>query len=154
MTRRAVPDFHRILVAVASVAATVPAACTTRSAAPMPRVDIQRGWARISDSGGTSGAYMNIVNNDTVPITLVGVSTADAGAAEVHETMQHEGVVQMMPRTELRMAVGEVVTMAPGGLHVMLVDVRRSLAVGDSVQLRLQFSDSTSVAIAVPVKTP
>jgi copper(I)-binding protein len=36
----------------------------------------------------------------------------------------------------------------------MLIDLRRALAVGDSVRLRLQFSDRTSVAVTVPVKTP
>ena len=45
-------------------------------------------------------------------------------------------------------------TMAPGGLHVMLIDLRRALVIGDSVRLRLRFSDSTSVAVTAPVQTP
>ena len=154
MTSHAVPALRQLLVAAASVAVAGLVACTTRSAPPVPRVEIQHSWARIADSGATSGAYMEIVNNDTVPITLVGVTTTDAGAAEVHETMQQDGMAHMMPRTELRIPAGDVVKMVPGGLHVMLIDLRRTLSVGDSVRLRLQFSDSTSVAATAPVKTP
>ncbi len=143
-----------MLVAVATVGAALLGACTTRSAPPVPRVEVRHSWARMADSGATSGAYMEIDNNDTVPITLVGVTTTDAKAAEVHETMQHDGMAHMMARTELAIPAGDVVKMAPGGLHVMLIDVRRALVVGDSVRLSLRFSDSTSVAVTIPVRTP
>ncbi len=150
----AVPTRRSLLVAVASLAAAVLSACTTRSLPPVPRVEVRQSWARIADSGATSGAYMEIGNNDTVSITLVGASTPDAGAAEVHETMQQDGTAHMMPRPALRIPAGDVVEMAPGGLHVMLVDVRRALTVGDSVRISLRFSDSTNVVVVVPVRTP
>lgn len=140
-----------VFTATASVVAM---ACGTRSTPTVPRVEVHHSWARIADSGATSGAYMEIANNDTVAITLVGVTTTDAGAAEVHESMQQDGMAHMMPRTALRIPAGDVVTMAPGGLHVMLIDLRRALVIGDSVRLRLRFSDSTSVAVTAPVQTP
>jgi copper(I)-binding protein len=129
-------------------------ACTTSDAPPIERIAVRSGWARIADSGATSGAYLEIANNDTVAITLVGVTTDDAGAAEVHETMQHDGMAHMMPRTEVGIPAGDVVTMAPGGVHVMLINLRRALVIGDSVRLRLRFSDSTSVNVTAPVRTP
>ena len=152
MILRAIPVVRLALVAAASFVA---AACTPRSADPAPRrVAVANSWARIADSGATSGAYLEIANNDTVAITLVGITTNDAGAAEVHETMQHDGMAHMMPRTEVRIPAGDVLTMAPGGLHVMLIDVHRALAIGDSVRLRLRFSDSTTEAVTAPVRTP
>ena len=129
-------------------------ACSTSAAPPVPRVEVHHSWARIADSGATSGAYMEIANNDTVAITLVGITTNDAGAAEVHETMQHDGMAHMMPRADVGIPAGDVLIMAPGGVHVMLVNVRRTLAIGDSVRLRLRFSDSTTVAVTAPVRTP
>jgi len=154
MTSHAAPALRHGIVTATGMATTLLAACTLRSDAPVPRVDVQHSWARIADSGGISGVYMEIVNNDTVPITLVGVTTTDAGAAEVHETTQRDDMAIMTARPGLRIPVGEVAKMAPGGVHVMLIDLRRTLSVGDSVRLRLQFSDSTSVAATVPVKTP
>lgn len=143
--------FHILVVATTTMVAT---ACTTRSLPPVDRLELRHGWARIADSGTTSAAYMEIANNDSVPMVLVGVTTVDADAAEVHETMQHDGMAQMMPRTELRIPVGEVFKLEPGGVHVMLIALKRRLAVGDSVRLRLHFSDSTDVNVVVPVRTP
>lgn len=154
MTLRALPPWRLIVGAVAAGVSAGAGACTTRSAAPVPRVEVRQSWARIADSGATSGAYMEIDNNDTVSITLVGVTSVNAAAAEVHETMQQDGMVHMMPRIALPIPAGDVVTMAPGGLHVMLIDLRRALVVGDSVRLRLRFSDRTDVTVTVPVKTP
>ncbi|MEY4956773.1 MAG: hypothetical protein RL409_1030 [Gemmatimonadota bacterium] len=150
MTLRALPA--RRLPLVMAMGAAI--SCTTASAPPVERFVVRSSWARIADSGATSGAYLEIANNDSVSRSLVAVITDDAAGAEVHETMQHEEVAHMMPRTDLPIAAGAVLTMQPGGLHVMLVDMRRALAVGDSVRLRLRFSDSTDVPVTVPVKTP
>ena len=151
MTLLLVAACRFIVVAATTVGA---AACTTRSLPPVPRVELRHGWARISDSGATSGAYLEIVNNDTVPITLVGVTSIDAGAASVHETMQQGGMAHMMPRAALRVSAGDVIKMEPGGVHVMLIDVKRRLTVGDSVRLTLRLSDSTDVNVVIPVVTP
>ena len=152
MILRAIPELRLPLVAAACIVA---AACAPRSALPAPqRVAVANSWARIADSGATSGAYLEITNNDTTAITLVGVTTNDADAAEVHESMQLRGTAHMMPRTALLIAPAEVVKMTPGGVHVMLVGLRRALVVGDSVRLQLHFSDSTTVPVTVPVLTP
>ncbi len=111
-------------------------------------------WARIADSGATSGAYLDVVNNDSLPLLLIGVSTDDAYAAEVHETMQHDGMAHMTPRAEITIAPGTALAMAPGGVHIMLVGVRRALAAGDSVRVRLRFGDSSAVTTSIPVKAP
>ena len=139
-----------IVLASTTIVAT---ACTMRSLPPVARVELRDSWARIADSGAISGAYMFIANNDTVPIVLVGVTSVDA-AAEVHETMQHDGMAHMMPRTELRVPAGELFKMEPGGVHVMLIALKRRLAVGDSVRLRMHFSDSTDMNVVVPVRAP
>lgn len=143
------------VVSLAAVLVTgLAIACSTSAAPPIDRIAVRSGWARIADSGATSGAYLELTNNDTVPITLVGITTNDAGAAEVHETMQRDGMAHMMPRTALRIPAGGVLAMAPGGLHVMLTDVRHTLVIGDSVRLRLRFNDRRSVSVTAPVRTP
>ncbi len=125
-----------------------------QSVPPVERIAVRNAWARIADSGATSGAYLDVVNNDSALLRLIGVSTDDAYAAEVHETMQHDGMARMMPRSEIAIAPGTALTMAPGGLHIMLIGVHRTLAAGDSVRVRLRFSDSSAVTTVIPVKTP
>jgi hypothetical protein len=69
MILRAIPVVRLALVAAASLVA---AACTPRSAPPAPRrVAVANSWARIADSGATSGAYMEIALVNDGPVTLV-----------------------------------------------------------------------------------
>ena len=143
----------RSAIGVAFAAAAM-VSCTTTSSPPAERFVVRSSWARIADSGATSGAYLDIVNHDTVTRSLVAITTEAAAAAEVHETMTHEGMTHMTPRTDLPIAAGGTLSMQPGGVHVMLVALRRALAVGDSVPLRLRFSDSTAVTVMVPVRAP
>ncbi len=150
MRLRCVPLFSLAAVAASGTAL----ACTPSAATPMERLVVRSGWARLADSGATSGAYLEIANNDTAAVTLVGITADVATAAEVHESMQHEGMAHMIARTELPIAAGSVLSMQPGGLHVMLVGLRRALAVGDQVSLRLRFSNGTEVAAVVPVNAP
>ncbi len=111
-------------------------------------------WARAADSGATGGVYLTIVNHDSVTVELVSVATALAASAEVHESMQHDGMSHMMPRTSVPIGARDSVVMAPGGLHVMLNQLTRSLTAGDSVPLTVRFSNGDSVLVRVPVRAP
>ena len=121
------------------------------------------GWARAADSGATGGGYLAVVNRDTVPVTLQHLATADAEAAGLHETMVHDGVAHMRPQAAMTLAPGDSLVMAPGGLHLMLVGVRRTLAAGDTVRLVLQVTRPAgtdgvvrpdSLVALLPVRAP
>lgn len=112
-------------------------------------------WARAADSGATGGAYLTIVNHDSVTVELVSVATAPlAASAEVHESMQHDGMSHMMPRTSVSIGARDSLVMAPGGMHVMLNQLTRALTAGDSVPLTVRFSNGDSVLVRVPVRAP
>jgi len=119
---------------------------------------LRDGWARAADSGATGGAYLVLENRDTAAVTLTGVTTAAAAAAEVHETMVHDGVAHMMPHAAVAIAPGATLTMAPGGMHLMLVGMRRAVTAGDTVAvvLRLVRGAGTpdSLAVRLPVRAP
>lgn len=132
--------------------AMLTAACTSTEA-PRGRI-VTAAWARAADSGTTGGAYLTIVNHDSVTVELVGVATTLAASAEVHESMQHDGMSHMMPRTSVSIEARDSLVMAPGGLHVMLNQLVRALAPGDSVPLTVRFSNGDSVLVRVPVRAP
>jgi copper(I)-binding protein len=144
----------RSLVLLAFVA-TVPllAACATPEVATEATGRfVTSAWARPADSGATSGAYLTIRNADSAAVELVGVSSLVATAAEVHETMQHDGMAHMMARTTVPIAPRDSLVMMPGGVHVMLVQLTRALAAGDTVPVTLRFSNGDSLTVPVPVR--
>ncbi|GAB1344191.1 copper chaperone PCu(A)C [Gemmatimonas sp.] len=136
---------------LAAVLLPVVSACAT---AEPPRTGrfVSSAWARPADSGATSGAYVTIVNADSSSVELVGASSTVALAAEVHETMTHEGMSHMMARTAVAIAPRDSLVMTPGGLHIMLLQLTRPLVAGDSIPVTLRFSAGDSVVVNVPVR--
>ena len=138
----------------------VAAACGGNAPADRPArgLVLRDGWARATDSGATGGAYLVLENRDTTPVSITGVSTAAADAAELHETMVHDGVAHMMPHADVTIAPGATLAMAPGGMHLMLVGMRRAVAEGDTVAVVLQFTrgagDADSLPVRLPVRAP
>ena len=145
----------RCLVAIMSVAIAF-TACQSAPADVRPGgpLAVRDAWVRPADSGGTGGAYVTLANVDTTALTIVAMSTPVAASTELHETMQMSGMVHMMARPDFVLGRDSVLTMAPGGLHLMLTSLSRALHAGDTVQLTLTLADGRSVPIAVPVRAP
>lgn len=133
------------------IAATLLCAAAASSAA----VKIEGAWARPSLQGQrTSGVYMKLTSD--ADVTLVGVSSPAAGAAEVHEMKMDGDVMRMRPLAGLRLPAGRIVELKPGGLHVMLTDLKAPLMKDSSVPLTLVFRDAngreTKQDIVAPVR--
>lgn len=130
------------------------ASCAPQSSGP--QIKIEDAWARPSAGEGASGAiYFRIVNAGKETDTLLGAETPSAQAAEVHESMMDDnGVMSMKPRENISIPGGEEVEFKPGGLHIMLIDLEKPLAVGDKVPLTLRFEQTGEIVLNVEVKEP
>jgi len=47
---------------------------------------------------------------------------------------------------------GEKVEFAPGGLHIMLVNLSRNLEIGETVNITLHFKNHADVPLTLPVQ--
>lgn len=99
----------------------------------------------------TGGAYMSITNAGSADDRLVGVTT-EAASAELHEMSIVDGMMKMASLPDgIPVPAGETVTLAPGGLHVMLMDVRTPFKEGECLALTLQFEAAGSLPVVVSV---
>lgn len=71
------------------------------------------------------------------PQALTGVASAAAARAELHSMSMEGGVMRMRPVARIELPAGKAVKLAPGGLHIMLVDLRQPLKPGEKVPLTL-----------------
>lgn len=104
-------------------------------------VDVRDAWVRTAVKGQSgTGAFMKI----TAPSggRLVGVSTPDAGLAEVHEMKMDGDVMRMRPLPGLDLPARQAVELKPGGYHLMLTQLKQALPVGATVPVTLQFVDT------------
>jgi copper(I)-binding protein len=108
-------------------------------------------WARATaPQQKVGGAYVTL----TSPIDdrLVGVSSPVAGRVEVHE-MTMEGSVMRMREVAggLPLPAGKTVALAPGGYHIMLMDLRKPLIAGQVIALQLRFEHAAPLELEAPI---
>ena len=115
-------------------------------------VHIQNAWARASaGQSATAAVYLTLLGHAGAD-RLLSVSTPIAVKVELHQASLEGGVARMRPVAELPLPPGRSVTLAPGGLHIMLVGLTQPLRAGESFSLTLHFAQAPPVSVTVPVR--
>ena len=137
------------------------ASLTTLLFAPARAEDVKAGdlvisqpWMRATPGGAkTGGGFLTIENKGTAPDKLIGASADGAGKIEVHEMVMNDGVMKMRPvEGGLAIDPGKTVKLAPGGLHLMMTDLKSPLKKGDKMPVTLEFEKAGKVAVTLEVQ--
>lgn len=115
-------------------------------------VTVTGAWARPAPKGEMSAAFFVIENQGSEAVRLTGVRTDVATTAEIHETVQEGSTARMQRVDGIDVPAGGRVELAPGGYHVMLMDLQRDLNAGDSIDLVLEFADGQEVTVTAEVR--
>jgi copper(I)-binding protein len=110
--------------------------------------------ARVGAPAGPNAAlYFTASNEGGDADVLIGASTDVAETVELHETTQDDGTMGMRPVSDLVLPVGEILTLQPGGFHVMLIDVE-PLDEGDRVTVTLHWESAGDMEVEAEVVSP
>jgi copper(I)-binding protein len=103
----------------------------------------------------TAAVYLTLVNQGTYADRLLGATSPAAATVQIHEhRMTAEGVAQMREVAGgIELAPGASVAFAPGGLHLMLVDLGERLRAGAALPLTLRFEHAGELSLEVPVRS-
>lgn len=85
------------------------------------------------------------------PVTVVAVRSEAFADVSLHRTSNEGGVSRMREVPALRLEAGESATLAPGGLHLMLMHPHAEVREGDSVTVRLELDDGRDFAASLRV---
>jgi len=115
---------------------------------------ITQAWSRATPGGAkVGGGYLTIENKGPTADRLTGGSAEIAGKVQVHEMAINNGVMTMRPVDRgLVIEPGKTVKLAPGGLHLMLLDLKSPLKQGDKVPLTLEFEKAGKVSLSLEVQ--
>jgi periplasmic copper chaperone A len=114
---------------------------------------IEHPWARPTLPGQVvAGAYLGIRNGGNAGDRLLGASMA-AARVEVHEMRMEGDVMRMREIGSLELPAGKTVTLAPGGYHLMLMDLKSPLKVGETIPIKLRFERAGEVDVVLQVET-
>jgi copper(I)-binding protein len=115
---------------------------------------ISQAWSRATPNGAKiAGGYLAIENKGTLPDRLVGGAAEIAGKLEIHEMAMNNGVMTMRPLDKgLVIEPGKTVKLAPGGYHLMIMDLKGPLKQGDKVPLTLEFEKAGKATLSLEVQ--
>lgn len=143
-------------------------------------VTISEPWARTTAEGQDAGAaYMTLTSDEDRAIVSASAPIDIAGTVELHETVAADasdgsttstaadssdtimgdmggtddmsGAMTMRPVDKIDLPAGEPVTLEPGGLHIMLLDLAAPLEAGETFTVTLTLDDGTTVPVDVTV---
>lgn len=114
-------------------------------------IRVDNAWSRAAISGHNGAVYLTITDTGAAD-RLKAISTPVARQAEVHESFTDNGVMKMRPAPLLAIVPGKPLTLAPGGYHVMLLGLNKSLAKGDNFPITLTFENAPPVTVQVRVE--
>lgn len=116
-------------------------------------VSVEHAWARATRPGQTVGAaYMDLTSQRGA--RLLAAESPEAGAVEIHSMRMQDGVMEMRMLQQLPLPPGERVRLAPGGLHLMLFDLKRPLREGEQITLTLTLEDHQGQRQRLPLTLP
>jgi periplasmic copper chaperone A len=115
---------------------------------------ISQAWSRATPRGAkVGGGFLTIENRGTAPDRLIGATAEVASKVEVHEMSMNNGVMTMRPLEKgLTIDPGKTVKLAPGGYHLMLMDLKSPLKPGDKLAITLEFEKAGKVQVSFDVQ--
>ena len=99
-------------------------------------VQVSNPWVRATAPGQkVAGIYMELKAD--ADMRLVSGSSPLCGRVELHTMRMEGGMMVMRPLPEIELPKGQTVSLKPGGLHVMCIDMKKPLKTGEQLPLTL-----------------
>lgn len=131
--------FPRSRAALAALAVVIPLLAPLAACAE--GVKVANAWVRPPAPGQkTASAYIELTSDRAAALVAVGSSAA--ARSELHSMSMDGGVMRMRALPRIELPAGQTVKLAPGGMHIMLIDVTKPLKAGDTVPLVLSVQPS------------
>ena len=114
-------------------------------------ITIERPWARATaPNAEVGGAFVTVTG--TTADRLLSAASPVAGHVALHRTVDDNGVMKMLPVETLPVGPGAPIEMKPGGLHIMLMQLKAPLQLGATFPLTLIFEKAGPVTTQVMVE--
>jgi copper(I)-binding protein len=95
---------------------------------------------------------MKIINNSDEPRALTVVSSSLFGKVQMHKTEMKGGMMKMIRQKQLEISARGSLTLEPGGYHLMLMNPKSVLQVGEQVDFELKFDNGLTLNFNAPVR--
>jgi periplasmic copper chaperone A len=127
----------------------VPTSATAVSGAA---ISVSGAWLRMPATMDTPAAGYLVVRNSGPADRLMSAVTDLATQVEMHQTTMSGGMMQMAPVQFITIPAGGQAELKPGGYHLMLIGLKRTLKAGEQATLNLTFEKAGLLFVAAQVR--
>jgi copper(I)-binding protein len=113
---------------------------------------IENAWARPTLKGSPSAVYFTLKNQLNETEKLMSVSSQMAEFNEIHLSSMEDGKMKMIEQESVLIESNQIIEFKPKSYHVMLINLKQDLEIGDQFELSLFFEKSGEKKILVEVK--
>lgn len=99
-----------------------------------------------------TAAFMKLYNQSDAPVRLIEAQNSITEYTELHDHVVIDEVMRMRQVDAIEVPAQGEVTLSPGGLHLMLIGLDKSINTGDSVSLDLIFDNGDVIEVVAPVR--
>ena len=144
------------------------------SASGSPKIEITDAWVRAASmskgpepsraidqpialhtmGGAVTAGYMTINNSGVSSDYLIAAQSDVFGSIELDLSRMNNGAMQMIPQEKIEVPANGQVKLEPAGYYLMMIGLKRDLAVGDKVDLTLTFEKSGQIKVVAEVRNP
>jgi copper(I)-binding protein len=141
---------HLFLIACALFALNAPQALAAENAAQA--VKVGKSFVRAVPPGQkVSAAFMALNNTSKQDLKVISANSNVAQVVELHTHSHEDGMMKMRKIPAIDLPAGKTTILQPGGLHVMLIGLKKDLVPGQAVPVTLTFNDGSKKEIEIPV---
>lgn len=145
----AVADGTSTPVVTGSTTSTAPST-TTATTAPLA---VERPWAKAASSG-MSAAFATVRNTTDRPVVVEKASSPVSAMTQLHVTTKDANGAMVMAEAKNGFTIPAhgSLELAPGGGHVMFMNLTKPLLAGDTVPVTLTLKDAAPVTFTAQVR--
>ena len=124
----------------------------------MPSMDHNGGDHRAPEGSGhnnangeSSAVYMQIDNSGASAVAIAAANSSAADQVEFHRSIVEDDMARMEAVETLVIPADESLELRPGGLHIMLRQLKTDLKPGASIDLHLELASGEVIQLSVPI---
>lgn len=116
-------------------------------------LDIHNAWIKnLPPAVPVRAGYMTVRNAQTYAVSIIAIRSAAFASVEIHRTIAEDGMMRMEPVPTLVIEPNSTVKLAPGGLHLMMMNPTEPTKPGDLLQIEIELSDGSTQSLNMTVK--
>ena len=116
-------------------------------------LDINDAWIRdLPPSIPVRAGYMTLHNAQSSAVSIIAIRSEAFASIEIHETLEQDGAMRMQPVPVLTIEPHTSVQLAPGGLHLMMMNPAQPIKPGDVLVITIELDDGSTQHLDMTVK--